>query len=97
MALVTISKADVEHVALLARLELTEEEKERYTQQLNNILGYMEKMNALDTAGVEPTAHVLPMQNVFREDAARPGLPRELALHNAPQAQDGMYKVPRIV
>jgi len=97
VALVTISKADVEHVALLARLELTEEEKERYTQQLNNILGYMEKMNALDTAGVEPTAHVLPMQNVFREDAARPGLPRELALHNAPQAQDGMYKVPRIV
>lgn len=95
--IVTISKQDVEHVALLARLELSEEEKEAYTQQLNSILGYMEKLNALDTNNVEPTAHVLPMDNVFREDKVDSGLPREKALQNAPAVEEGQFKVPRIV
>ncbi|KKM09567.1 glutamyl-tRNA amidotransferase [Clostridiales bacterium PH28_bin88] len=93
----TISKKDVEHVALLARLELSEEEKEAYTQQLNSILGYMEKMNALDTTDVEPTAHVLAIHNVFRDDVDRPSIPREEALKNAPDQREGQFKVPRIV
>lgn len=92
-----ISKKDVEHVALLARLELSEQEKEAYTQQLNSILGYMEKMNALDTTDVEPTAHVLAIHNVFRDDVDRPSIPREEALKNAPDQREGQFKVPRIV
>ncbi|MGI9951765.1 Asp-tRNA(Asn)/Glu-tRNA(Gln) amidotransferase subunit GatC [Moorellaceae bacterium AZ2] len=92
-----LSKKEVEHVALLARLHLSEEEKEAYTQQLNTILDYMEKLNALNTEGVEPTAHVLPLRNVFREDAVRPGLPREKALEGAPTAREGQFKVPRVV
>ncbi|MEW6661043.1 MAG: Asp-tRNA(Asn)/Glu-tRNA(Gln) amidotransferase subunit GatC [Bacillota bacterium] len=93
----TITKQDVEHVALLARLALNDEEIEAYTQQLNSILGYMEKMNALDTKGVEPTAHVLPLKNVFREDVNKPGLPQDEALVNAPDKEAGQFKVPRIV
>lgn len=93
----TISKQDVEHVALLARLALNDEEIEAYTQQLNSILGYMEKMNTLDTAGVEPTAHVLPLKNVFREDMNIKGLPQDDALANAPDKEAGQFRVPRIV
>lgn len=92
-----IDKQDVEHVALLARLELSEQEKEDYTRQLNSILGYMDKMNTLNTANVQPTAHVLPLNNVFREDTARPGIPREEALRNAPEQREGQFKVPRIL
>ncbi|MHB1127583.1 MAG: Asp-tRNA(Asn)/Glu-tRNA(Gln) amidotransferase subunit GatC [Bacillota bacterium] len=92
-----ISQKEVEHVALLARLEISESEKEDYTRQLNDILRYMEKLNSLDTADVEPTAHVLPLVNVFREDINRPGLERKLALQNAPEEQDGQFKVPKIV
>ena len=93
----TISKQDVEHVALLARLALNDEEIEAYTQQLNSILGYMEKMNTLDTVGVEPTAHVLPLKNVFREDMNIKGLPQDDALANAPDKEAGQFRVPRIV
>ncbi|WP_088553122.1 Asp-tRNA(Asn)/Glu-tRNA(Gln) amidotransferase subunit GatC [Calderihabitans maritimus] len=92
-----ISKKEVEHVALLARLELSEEEKEMYTQQLGSILEYINKLNELDTENVEPTAHVLPMRNVFREDQSRTWLDNETALANAPSKQDGYFKVPRIV
>lgn len=92
-----ISPKDVEHVALLGRLALSEEEKENYTRTLNDILGYMELLNRVDTSGVEPTAHVLPLQNVFREDEIKQPLPREEALANAPEAEDGCFKVPRIV
>ncbi|GAW91609.1 glutamyl-tRNA(Gln) amidotransferase subunit C [Calderihabitans maritimus] len=94
---VMISKKEVEHVALLARLELSEEEKEMYTQQLGSILEYINKLNELDTENVEPTAHVLPMRNVFREDQSRTWLDNETALANAPSKQDGYFKVPRIV
>ena len=91
-----ISINDVEHVALLARLAFSDKEKEEYAQQLSDILGYMDKLNTLDTEEVEPTAHVLPLKNVFREDRAEPGLKREAALQNAPEKEDGQFKVPKI-
>lgn len=93
----SIDKKVVEHVALLARLQLSEEEKEQYTDQLNAILGYMEKLNKLDTTQVPPTAHVLPLKNVYREDIARPSMDREKVVANAPQEEDGQFKVPKIV
>jgi aspartyl-tRNA(Asn)/glutamyl-tRNA(Gln) amidotransferase subunit C len=94
---VRITKKDVEHVALLSRLDLTEEEKEAYTKQLNSIIDYMNKINELDTEGVEPTAHVLPIYNVMREDEVGESLDREKVLENAPEKEDGQFKVPRIV
>jgi aspartyl-tRNA(Asn)/glutamyl-tRNA(Gln) amidotransferase subunit C len=92
-----ISKADVEKVAKLARLEITETEKEAFTQQLSGILTYVEKLNALKTAGVEPTASVPGKTNVFREDKPRPSLPVEKALANAPEQADGFFVVPKII
>lgn len=92
-----ITIKDVEHVAMLARLELSEEEKQSYTKSLNAILEYMEVLNRLDTSQVEPTAHVLPLQNVFREDNLHVCLDKELALANAPEEEKGCFKVPRIV
>ncbi|TDA67491.1 MAG: Asp-tRNA(Asn)/Glu-tRNA(Gln) amidotransferase subunit GatC [Clostridia bacterium] len=93
----SISLEEVEHVALLARLELGPAEKEAYTQQLNAILGYMEKLNELDTENVEPMAHVLPLANVFREDEVKPGLAPEAALDQAPDKHDNQFRVPKIV
>ncbi|MDS1028974.1 Asp-tRNA(Asn)/Glu-tRNA(Gln) amidotransferase subunit GatC [Bacillota bacterium LX-D] len=93
----SISKQEVEHVAMLARLELTEQEKESYTKELNAILGFMDKLNELDTSNVTPTAHVLNITNVLREDEVRPGLDRELVLQNAPAKKEGQFRVPRIV
>jgi aspartyl-tRNA(Asn)/glutamyl-tRNA(Gln) amidotransferase subunit C len=92
-----ITRAEVEHVARLARLELSENEKERMTAQLDAILGYIDTLNALDTAGVEPTTTVIPMVSVMREDAVRPSLDREDALANAPDREDGFFRVPRII
>lgn len=92
-----ITKAAVEHVALLARLELTEEETEMYTQQLNQILDYAERLNQLDTTNVSPTAHVLPIQNVFREDKSEQVMTNDEALANAPTKEDGFFRVPKIV
>jgi len=92
-----ISKQEVEHVAKLARLELSEEEKDRLTDQLSNILTYVEKLNELDTTGVEPTAHVLDIKNVMRDDIATPSLPQDRALANAPEKAAGHYKVPKII
>lgn len=92
-----ITKADVEHVALLARLELSEEEKEEYTMQLNSILEYAEKLNELDTEDIMPTAHVLPLKNVFREDKVGKHLSNKDALAGAPDKEDGFFKVPRIL
>ena len=87
-----ISKEQVEHVARLARLSLTDEEVRLYTGQLNDILQFAEKLNELDTEGVEPTSHVLPMANVLRADEKRPSLNREQALLNAPDQKDGMFR-----
>ncbi|HET7319891.1 MAG TPA: Asp-tRNA(Asn)/Glu-tRNA(Gln) amidotransferase subunit GatC [Nitrospirota bacterium] len=92
-----ISKQEVEHVAKLARLELTDQEKEKLTDQLSNILTYVEKLNELDTKGVEPTAHVLDINNVMRNDEPGESLTQERALANAPDKAAGHYKVPKII
>ncbi len=92
-----ISKKDVEHVARLARLRLTEEEKEKLGKQLNQILEYVEKLNELDTKNVEPTSHVVPLKNVLREDEVKPSLPVEEVLSNAPDKKGKYFKVPRII
>ena len=92
-----ITKQEVEHVAKLARLELSEQEKEELTDQLSNILTYVEKLNELDTTGVEPTSHVLDISNVMRDDTAGESLTQELALANAPEKALGHYKVPKII
>ncbi len=92
-----ITIKEVEHVARLARLELTEEEKERTRAQLDSILSYIDKLNELDTSLVEPTSHVLPMTNVFREDEVRPSVTQEEALANAPDRHDLFFRVPRIL
>jgi aspartyl-tRNA(Asn)/glutamyl-tRNA(Gln) amidotransferase subunit C len=92
-----ITRQDVEHVAELARLELTPEEKERFIVQLNDILTYIDKLNELDTADVEPTSHVIPLSNVFRDDEVRPSLDRQLVLQNAPEESHWFFKVPRII
>lgn len=93
----SISKKEVEHVALLARLQLSEEEANIYTEQLNSILGWVDKLNQLDVSGIEPTAHVLPIANVFREDKVTTSFPMEKVLANAPDVKDSFFRVPKIV
>jgi aspartyl-tRNA(Asn)/glutamyl-tRNA(Gln) amidotransferase subunit C len=92
-----IGKKDVEYVAWLARLELSEEEKERFTRQLGQVLEHAEKIKSLDTEDVEPTSHVVPLKNVMREDRVHPGLSQEEALSNAPRREGGFIVVPRII
>lgn len=92
-----LSKEEVEHVALLARLDLTEDEKQRYTEELNQILGHFGTLDQLDTEGVPPTSHVIPMTNVFRKDEVRLSLPVEAVIANAPDATDDSFRVPRVV
>ena len=92
-----ISYEEVEHVGRLARLALSEEERERMRAQLDAILTYINKLNELDTSQVEPTSHVIPMTNVFREDKVRPSLSQEQALANAPDRQEALFRVPRIL
>ena len=92
-----ISKEQVEHVAKLARLEVSEDEKTTFARQLSSILTHIDQLKELDTTGVEPTATVLPTDNVFREDEVRPSLPQEQALANAPDQADGFFRVPKIL
>jgi len=92
-----ISKKDVEHVAHLTRLYLTEEEKETFTRQLSQILDHAGKIAELDTSKIKPTSHVVPMRNVMREDKVNKSLSQEEALSNAPKKEDGAFVVPRIV
>jgi aspartyl-tRNA(Asn)/glutamyl-tRNA(Gln) amidotransferase subunit C len=92
-----LSKQEVEHVAKLARLEMTDAEKETFSRELSSILTYIEQLKSWDTAGVEPTATVLDQANVFRADQVRPSLSVETALANAPEAEDGYFKVPKIL
>jgi aspartyl-tRNA(Asn)/glutamyl-tRNA(Gln) amidotransferase subunit C len=92
-----LSRDDVAHVATLARLELTEDELEQFTRQLGAVLDHAADVAALDTAGVPPTAHPLPLVNVLRDDEPRPGLDRDEVLAEAPSAQDGRFRVPRIL
>ncbi len=92
-----IDMKEVEHVARLARLELSPEEGERMREQLDRILGYIDKLRQLDTTGVEPTSHAVPMVNVFREDELRPCLSAEEMLANAPDRSGEFFRVPRII
>ncbi len=93
----SISRENIEHIASLARLSLTEEEKDLFGSQLSSILGYMKKLNELDTTDVEPTSHVLPLSNVMREDVPGPSIPRKDALMNAPDHTDKFFRVPKII
>jgi aspartyl-tRNA(Asn)/glutamyl-tRNA(Gln) amidotransferase subunit C len=92
-----ITRADVEYVAGLAQLELDDSAKERLVDEMSGILAYMDKLNELDTADVEPMMHVLEVSNVFREDEVRPSMPREEALRNAPKDDGEYFVVPRIL
>ncbi len=92
-----ITIAEVEHVALLSRLELTDEEKRMFAEQLSAILEYAGMLDELDTREVPPTAHVLPLRNVFREDIEGAHLPLEKTMQNAPEREGNFFKVPRIV
>lgn len=90
-------KMNIEKVARLARLELSEEEKVTFGNQLEQILTYMEQLNRLETSGVEPTSHAIPIYNVFRKDEVKPSFPQEEVLTIAPDEEDGHFKVPRII
>ena len=92
-----ITKKDVEYVAALSRLEFSETEKEKYTEQLNVILEYLNQLNELDTEGVKPTYNVMPATDVMREDIVRLSLSSDKVLMNAPETQEGCFKVPRII
>lgn len=92
-----ITKDDVKHVAHLARLSFGEDELETFTKQLDDIIGFAEQLNELDTENVEPTTHVLKMNNVLRDDHSREWLKREEALKNAPDQQNGQVKVPSVL
>jgi aspartyl-tRNA(Asn)/glutamyl-tRNA(Gln) amidotransferase subunit C len=92
-----ISKEEIEHIAVLARLSLSEKEKELFGPQLSNVLDYMEKLNKLDTKGIEPTSHVIALSNVMRDDSPGNSIPREDALMNAPSHTDKFYRVPKII
>ena len=92
-----ITKGDVEKVALLARLRVTEDEKAVFARQLSQILTHVEQLNRYETAGVEPTTTVMGQVNVFRDDVVRPPLPVEKALANAPEREGDGFGVPRII
>jgi aspartyl-tRNA(Asn)/glutamyl-tRNA(Gln) amidotransferase subunit C len=92
-----ITGAEVKHVARLARLKLSEEEVETFTGQMGAILAYIEKLNELDTDGIVPTAHAVPMENAFRDDMERPSIGVEQALTNAPDQVDGFFRVPKVI
>jgi aspartyl-tRNA(Asn)/glutamyl-tRNA(Gln) amidotransferase subunit C len=89
-----IDREQVLHVAKLARLKLTDDEVERMTGELSKILEHVERMETLDLEGVEPTSHVVALENVLREDVPRESLPRERALEQAPDATDDGFRVP---
>ncbi len=92
-----VSKKDVEHVALLARLRLSDDEAEVYTKQLSQILEHAGKISELDTSDFEPTSHPLPVKNVYREDEVRVSLSKDDVLLNAPERESGAFKVPKII
>jgi aspartyl-tRNA(Asn)/glutamyl-tRNA(Gln) amidotransferase subunit C len=94
---VSVTVKDVEHVASLARLSFSEDEKLKLVEQLNTILEYVDQLNELDTADVEPLSHVIELSNVFRKDELRPSLSREEALQNAPSRTEKFFKVPKVI
>jgi aspartyl-tRNA(Asn)/glutamyl-tRNA(Gln) amidotransferase subunit C len=92
-----ISREEVQHVARLARLHLTDEELERMREQLDAILAYVDKLRQLDVEGVEPTSHAVPLVDVMRDDVLAPCLTQDEALANAPDRADEFFRVPRII
>jgi aspartyl-tRNA(Asn)/glutamyl-tRNA(Gln) amidotransferase subunit C len=92
-----ISREEVEHVAILARLRLSPEQVERLTGQLNDILAAMDKLRELDTTGVPPTSHALELTGAMREDQVRPSMERDRALANAPASDGQSFVVPRVI
>ena len=90
-----ITDETIEYVGILAKLELSEEEKEQAKKDMGSMLDYIDKLNELDTTGVEPMSHVFPVQNVFREDVVTNGDDREALLANAPEEKDGAFVVPK--
>lgn len=92
-----ITKETVKYVADLARLNLSDKETERLSSEMGQILGYMEKLNSLDTTDVKPMEHVEPISNVLREDIVIESFSRESILANAPDEQDGAFRVPKVV
>ncbi len=92
-----LSREEVEHIAELARLALSDEELALYQEQLSAILEYFERLQELDTEAIPPTATVLPLRSVMRDDEVRPPFPREEILANAPAAEEGCFKVPAVL
>jgi aspartyl-tRNA(Asn)/glutamyl-tRNA(Gln) amidotransferase subunit C len=92
-----ITRNEVQHVAKLARLALPEAELDALTGQMDAILHYVEKLKELDTTGIVPTAHAVPMENAFRPDRVKPSIGLEGALQNAPVAADGCFRVPKVI
>ena len=92
-----ISSQEVEYVAHLARLEITAGEKEKFTSQLNDILLYIDKLNELETKGVEPMSHAIAVTNAFREDIERQSLGTKATLANAPDARGEFFRVPKVI
>ncbi|MGE5238694.1 MAG: Asp-tRNA(Asn)/Glu-tRNA(Gln) amidotransferase subunit GatC [Chloroflexota bacterium] len=92
-----ITAEQVAHIAALSRLSLTERELETFRDQLSSIIEYVEQLRTLDTTGVEPTSHIVPLSNVMREDVVKSSLPREEALRNAPDGTEDFYRVPKII
>ncbi len=92
-----ISSKEVEYVAHLARLEITDGEKEKFTAQLNNILLYIDKLNELETKGVEPMSHAIAVTNAFREDKIKDSIGTDNSLANAPDARGEFFRVPKVI
>ena len=93
----SITKKDVEHVATLARLQFDDEELDLFTHQLNDILGYFEKLQQVDTTNVEPSTHAVQLTNALREDIQKESLSAEKSLQNAPDSERSYFKVPKII
>jgi aspartyl-tRNA(Asn)/glutamyl-tRNA(Gln) amidotransferase subunit C len=92
-----LTDQQVRHVAKLARLSLTDDQVRQFRHQLTSILAYVEKLNELDTANVEPTAHAAALKNVFREDKSRPGMGIDKVLQNAPDGASPFFRVPKVL
>ena len=92
-----ITIKDVEYVAGLAKLEFSEAEKRKFAKELDKIIKYIDQLKEVDTENIPPTSHIIPMENVLREDKVEPSLSQEEALANAPDKKDGYFKVPKVI
>lgn len=93
----SVSKEDVKHIAKLSKLELTEQELEKYTNELSSIVDFANELSNIDVEGIKPTAHILDIKNVFRKDEVQPSYDREEILKNAPSKDAGCVSVPKVV